>query len=167
MRRMTIQLTPLLAALALAAVLPVWASEKRPLPDVAVTASDGSRISLPSVASEGAWLLIYVGTASTPSTRLVSALKEWHGEVPAMGGRTVLLFAGPVEDARRFVEARGDDMPPVRWLADADGAAAAALRLSGTPTILGMSAGRVEWALAGVLNDPKTFQQALTGWVQR
>jgi hypothetical protein len=166
MRRTTILLTPLMAALAIAVAAPVVASEKRPLPDVAVTASDGSRVPLPALGSDGAWLLIYVGTASTPSARLVAALKEWQGEVPEIGRRVVLLFPGPVDEARRFVEARGDDMPAVRWVVDADGTAAAALRVTGTPTIIGVADGRIEWVLSGVLNEPTTFQRAITGWVQ-
>ncbi len=161
------QVTRVLASLVLALAVPAFASEKRPLPVVAVTAADGTQVSLPSLAADGPWLLIYVSTASTPSARLVSALREWHGEVPSIGTRTVLLFAEPMAEAQRFVDGRGDDMPPVRWVADTGGAAAAALRLTGSPVIIGVSDGRIEWSLSGVPNDPKTFQQALTGWVQR
>jgi hypothetical protein len=166
MRRKTLFM-PLVVASALAVAVPVLASEKRPLPDVAVMASDGGRISLPALGSDGAWLLIYVGTASTPSARLVAALKEWHGEVPEIGSRVVLLFSGPVDEARQFVEARGDAMPTLRWTIDADGTAAEALRLVSTPTVVGVEGTRIEWVLAGVLNDPKTFQQALTAWVRK
>lgn len=167
MRRMKTSLLPLAAAISLAVAAPVLASEKRPLPDAAVAAADGSRVSLPTLTAEGHWLVIVVSTDSTPSARLVAALKEWQAEVPHLADRAVLVFAGPDDRARQFVTARGDEMPAARWLVDADGSAAVALRVTGTPTIIGVADGRIEWVLAGVLNDPKTFQKALTGWVQR
>lgn len=151
----------------LALSVPVVASEKRPLPDVAVTAADGSRVSLPALTAEGHWLVMVVATDSTPSARLVSALKEWQAEVPHLADRAVLVFTGPGDRTQQFVAARGDEMPAARWFVDADGSAATALRVTGTPAIIGVADGRIEWVLAGVLNDPKTFQKALTGWVGR
>ena len=165
MRSMTRVLASLVVALALA--VPLVASEKRPLPDVAATAADGSRISLAALAAEGHWLLIHVATDSTPSARLVAGLKEWQAEVPQLADRAVLVFSGSADQVGQFVSGRGDGMPAGRWLVDADGSAAKALRVTGAPTIIGVADGRIEWVLTGVLNDPKTFQKALTGWVSR
>lgn len=167
MRRTTNLLTLLMAALALAVAVPVLASEKRPLPEATVTSADGSRVSLASVAAAGHWLLIYADTESPSSVRLVAALKEWQAEVPQLAGQALLVFAGSTERVRQFVDARGEAMPGLRWTVDADGSASTALRLTGTPTIVGVADGRIEWVLAGVLNDPKTFQPVLTGWVAR
>ena len=167
MRRTKTLLMPLAAALALAVAVPVLASEKRPLPDATVLDSAGRPVALASLGAEGHWLLIVVGTESTPSTRLVAALKEWQTEVPQLADRVVLVFPGPGDRVQQFVTARGEEMPAARWVVDADGSAATALRVTGTPTIVGVADGRIEWVLAGVLNDPKTFQKALTGWVAR
>lgn len=167
MRWTKTMLMPLLAAIALAVAAPVLASEKRPLPDAAVLGGDGRPVALASLGAEGQWLLIYLATDSTPSARLVDALKAWQAEVPQLASRAVLVFGGRAERVRQFVEARGEAMPGLRWTVDADGSAATALRVTGTPTIVGVADGRIEWALAGVLNDPKTFRQALTAWVRK
>lgn len=147
--------------------VPAFASEKRPLPDVVVHGTDGTRPSLPSLVPSGPALLIFVHPGSATAARLVAALQGWQAEVPQLETRAVLVFGGTVDQTRRFIDIRGAEMPPVRWVMDADGAAAAALRLAATPAIVGVLDGRIEWVLAGVLNDPATVEPVVTAWVRR
>ena len=58
------------------------------------------------------------------------------------------------------------DYPSVRWLADPDGAAWKALRLTGTPFILGIKDSQIVWSLAGVLNDPAVLESVIRSWVE-
>ena len=155
------------AALCLGVVSTASASEKRPLPQFTVTASSGERVEVASLAADGPWVLIYVAPASTPSGRVIRALEEWASEVPQVAERTVIVLAGTRDAARAFVAQLGDRFPPVRWTMDEDGTASEALRVSGTPTIIGVKAQQIEWVLAGVLNEPRTYQQVVTAWVTR
>lgn len=60
----------------------------------------------------------------------------------------------------------GNEFPAVRWFADPDGSARLALRITGTPFILGVTDGQIAWSLAGVLNDPRALESVMRGWVE-
>lgn len=160
-------LMPLAAVIALAVAVPVLASEKRPLPDVSVTGIDRRPVSLSDVAPPGAWLLVYLSPGAVSSARLIAALKEWEAEVPQLTDRLVLIVGGARDEAERLVTAREGAPSGRRWFHDPDGSAADALRVARTPTIIGVDGARIEWALAGVLNDPTALQKTMTGWVER
>lgn len=140
------------------------ASEKRPLPEFQVTTLEGATATGASLGQPGQWLIIYVAADSAPSARLVKALKGWQS--PALSERTVVVVGGAVADARRFVAQQAEAAPSVRWMANPTSSAWKALRLSGTPTLVGVRDGRIEWVLAGVLNDPKALESVVTSWVQ-
>jgi hypothetical protein len=154
--------TVIAVALGLAAL--ASAAEKRPLPAFQVATLDGVAVDSPQVGPAGQWLLIYMTPTSAASARLLSGMKQW--ETPELDARTVVVIGAPVADAARFVSARAAEFPAVRWLADPQGAAWQALRLTGTPYILGVKDGQIAWSLAGVLNDPKALESVIRSWVE-
>ena len=154
--------TVIAVALGLAAL--VSTAEKRPLPAFQVATLDGMAVDSPQVGPAGQWLLIYVTPTSAASARLLSGMKQW--ETPELDARTVVVIGAPVADAARFVSARAAEFPSVRWLADPQSAAWQALRLTGTPYILGVKDGQIAWSLAGVLNDPKALESVIRSWVE-
>jgi hypothetical protein len=42
-----------------------------------------------------------------------------------------------------------------------------ALRLTGTPVLVGVKQGMIQWAISGVLNDPAALESAVKTWVDR
>ena len=50
--------------------------------------------------------------------------------------------------------------------ADAQGEAWQALGLTGTPAIIGIRKGRMEWMISGLLKDPATLTSAIRTWVE-
>jgi len=139
-------------------------AQKRPLPEFLVTTPGGTEVTAASLATPGQWLLVYVTAGSAPSGRLVEALKTWQS--PALSERTVIVVGGALADAQAFVAQQANAGPSVRWVADPASAAWKALRLSGTPTLIGVKDGRIEWVLAGVLNDPKALESVVRSWVE-
>jgi hypothetical protein len=157
------------AALAMIAA-PPWrgdarASEKRPLPAFEVVAPDGAVVASAQLAPPGKWLLIYVTPTSLASARLLTSMKQW--ETPAMAARTVVVIGAPLATAQRFIKERSAEFPSVRWVVDPQNVAWQALRLSGTPFLLGVKDGEIAWSLAGVLNDPKALESVIRTWVEK
>jgi hypothetical protein len=142
----------------------VSAAEKRPLPAFQVVTMDGVAVASPQVGPAGQWLLIYVTPTSAASARLLGGMKQW--ESPDLNARTVVVIGAPVAEAAKFVKARAAEFPAVRWFADPQGAAWQALRLTGTPYILGVKDGQIAWSLAGVLNDPRALESVIRSWVE-
>jgi len=92
-------------------------------------------------------------------------MKAW--ESPAMAQRVVVLGGGQLEAAKAFVGGRSHEWPAVRWFADPQGEAWRALRLTGTPYLLGIRDARITWSLAGVLNDPAALESVIRSWVEK
>ncbi|HPK71460.1 MAG TPA: hypothetical protein PLN93_05940 [Vicinamibacterales bacterium] len=164
------RLAALVACAAVAAcVLPAAGAagggdEKRPLPPFDVLAPSGEAVQSSQVGPPGQWLLVYVAPASPASIRLLEAMRAW--ESPGLASRAVVVIGAPAAEAASFVQERGNEFPAVRWCADPDGSARRALRITGTPFILGVTDGQIAWSLAGVLNDPRALESVMRGWVE-
>jgi hypothetical protein len=52
------------------------------------------------------------------------------------------------------------------WYADAKGEAWQALEMKGTPVIIGICKGRMEWMMSGLPKDPATSASAVRTWVE-
>ena len=154
----------LLALLVTLASVGAIAAEKRPLPPFDVTTPTGATVGAASLGPPGQWLIVYVAPNSAPSARLVKALQSWQS--PALAERTVVVIGGTLAGARRFIDQQAGAASSLRWVTDPSSVAWRALRLSGTPTLVGVKDGRIEWVLAGVLNDPKALESAVRSWVE-
>jgi hypothetical protein len=150
-------------AVALAAT-PLFAIERRPLPDVILTALDGASVHAPTLASDERWLLIYVRPDCAPCQSVLQLVKV--EEYPALPGRMVIVVQGTVDQAREM-KAAFADLQDARWYADADGAAATALRIATTPTITGMLNTSMEWSVAGVFRKGVEMKSVLVSWTEK
>lgn len=158
-----------LALLALAALTtgPQAGSSRsdRPLPAFQVTSPEGTPASSAQLSPESQWLLVYVNPASSTSRRLLQAMKEW--EAPQIVSRTVLIVQGRLPEARAFVEqSLPEELRGMRWYADSDRGAWQALNLTGAPVLVGVTNGRSEWLLSGVLADPSALKSVVLTWVR-
>ena len=140
------------------------AAEKRPLPEFQVATLDGAVVASAQIGPAGQSLLIYVTPTSPASARLLAAMKAWQTD--AMAQRVIVVIGAPVAAAQAFVSERASEFARVRWLADPEGEAWRALRLTGTPYLLGVRHGQIAWALAGVLNDPTALESVVRSWVE-
>ena len=111
------------------------------------------------------WLLVYLDPVTAPNRKLLGLLKEW--QTPQLIARVVLVIDGKPADGRAWLEKElGDQPPPLAWFADADGSAAKALKAAGTPMLLGVRDGQVEWTLVGVLSRPKSLESIVRTWTE-
>jgi hypothetical protein len=140
------------------------AAEKRPLPEFQVATLDGAIVASSQIGPAGQSLLIYVTPTSPASARLLTAMKDWQTD--AMAQRVVVVIGAPVAAAQAFVSERATEFASVRWYVDPQGEAWKALRLTGTPYLLGVRDGQIAWALAGVLNDPTALESVVRSWVE-
>jgi hypothetical protein len=140
------------------------AAEKGPLPAFQVLTLDGTAVPSAQAGPAGQWLLIYVTPTSAASARLLGAMKQW--ESADLDARTVVIVGASVDKSAAHAQQHAADYPAVRWLVDPDGTAWKALRLTGTPYILGVRDGQIVWSLAGVLNDPRALESVIRSWVE-
>lgn len=145
----------------------VGAIEQRPLPAFTVTAADGAETPGAAVVREGKWLLIYVTPFCRTCDGLLRDMARWGSN--ALPAATVIIVgtAAHADAAWYVARAVPEAMAASAWYADAQGQARGALRLRGAPVVIGMRGERIEWAIAGVLDDPRTLESALRSWVER
>lgn len=155
--------------LALACVLTATqaeAAEKRFLPPLTLVRATGETVTTAALSSEPQWLLIYVTPGAPAADRLIEAMKAWEF---GTGLRKVVF----VVDARspetaawagRLFPQTEESLPP-RFF-DPTGDARTALRVTGTPTLMGIKDGQIAWGLAGVLNDPAALEPVIRNWIR-
>ena len=134
-----------------------------PLPTFTVTSPAGDTVSSQQLSTSSQWLLVYLDPVTASNRKLLGLLKAW--QTPQLIARVVLVIDGKPADGKAWLEKElGDQPPPLAWFADADGSAAKALAVSGTPTLFGVRDGQVEWKLAGVLNRPESLESIVRTW---
>lgn len=145
----------------------VDAIEQRPLPAFTVTAADGAEMPSAGLVREGKWLIVYVTPACRTCEGLLRDMARWDST--ALPGATVLIVgaAAHAEAGGYVSKVVPEALSAASWFADVQGQARGALRLQGAPVVIGMRGERIQWAIAGVLNDPRTLESALRSWVER
>jgi hypothetical protein len=158
------------AGMVMAAMLLMGAAAARaadgPLPSFQVQTRDKRPVSSADIAPEQKWLLVYVSPNCRSCETLVRALPKWQSA--ALLARTVLVVGGPTGEASAWVDRMiAPELPTLIWYADPQGAAHAALELTGAPVLLGIERGEVQWQLGGVLNSPAALESVVRSWVER
>jgi hypothetical protein len=135
------------------------------LPGFSVLSPAGERAASGTLSTERQWLLVYLDPVTAPNARLVGLLKEW--QTPQLLSRVVLVVEGNPTDVKKWLAKElGADAPPFAWFADADGSAAAALNVAGTPAFFGVKGGTIDWALTGVLSRVESLESIVRTWVE-
>lgn len=135
-----------------------------PLPGFRVVRPDGTAVSSAQLAPGDQWLLIYLAPGCPSCDRLLAALKDWQS--PALLERAVIVVGGQAPTAQSYIQrTEPSEVSSIAWYADAGNEAWTALRLTGTPVLVGVRKGVVEWAVSGVLNDPAALESVVKTWV--
>jgi len=140
------------------------AQDRKPLPSFQVVAGSGTIVDSRSFSSADRLLFIYVTVDCPSCDRLIKALEGWSS--PQLIARTVILVGAGRESAQSYIERTlPASVKDIRWYADPGGAAAGALQATSAPALAGVRAGQLEWAIAGVLNDPSMVESVVRAWV--
>jgi hypothetical protein len=146
------------------AVQMVGAIEKRVLPPFTVTRPDGTAIDSRHLTGEPQYVVLYVRPDCRPCDRLLSLVRSANS--PQFTSRVVVIVNGQTAAGAAYVGRHiPADAGPVTWYADTDGAGYTALRLTGTPELIGVKDGQMMWSVAGVLNDAATVESVVRTWV--
>lgn len=151
------------AALWLAVSIPASARQ-RELPVFQVEGRDGQIVSSDQLASDVQWLMVYMSPACAACDRLTELLAA--SQSPAAAERTVVIVGGAPAAARAHAASRREIAATMRIYADLSMQAARALSLAGSPSIVAIRGGRIEWTLTGVLNDPDALASVIRTWVE-
>lgn len=136
---------------------------RRPLPDVAIVARDGTATTTgAALPAAGKWLLIHVKRGSVPSETLLGRLQGpgWEQLPPHL---TIIVSGSTPEEVAQMTS-QFPSLAAATWYADQPGALAKALAIQEIPTVLGMNQRGIQWTLAGVIAQSQRMQQVLTGW---
>jgi hypothetical protein len=142
------------------------AIEQKPLPPFRLLAPDGATL-VPSNELQGGdqWLLVYVSPGCPSCDLLLAALKGWQS-ASLIQHTIVVVGAQTTAAAQQYMQRM---LPPevgaVQWYADVQAEAWTALQLTGTPVLVGVRKGMIQWAISGVLNDPGALESVVKTWV--
>jgi hypothetical protein len=142
----------------------VLAIERKPLPDFALTALDGSAARSGDLRRDGEWLLVYVRPACAPCDALMGTIDP--KQTPVVPTRMVIVVGGVDATKAAGLAARFKDWKGTAWFADPGFAMKEVLPLAGAPVVFGMRGSMVEWSLAGVVPDGPSMRTALVSWVR-
>jgi hypothetical protein len=140
------------------------AIERKILPSFQVVASAGGAVTSQQLSQQPKWLIIYATTGCPSCDRLLTAIQSWQS--PQIQSRTVLLVGGDSALIPAYLsQHQANDPAPLTAFSDAQGQAWQALSLSSSPVVIGIQAGKIEWSIGGVLNDPSALESAIKAWV--
>ena len=139
------------------------AVEPVPLPDIQLTAADGSTVKSSALPSQGNWLIIYIQPRNQFSDNLLRLLKK--DQYPTLAQHTVIIVGGTVDDLK-IAQTRFPELASATWYADLNKSAFSLMKLTGAPMILGIKQRTISWSLSGILSDVNVAKSILNTWVE-
>jgi hypothetical protein len=139
------------------------AVEPVPLPDIQLTAADGTTIKSTALPSQGNWLMIYVQPRNQFSDNLLRLFKK--DQYPALAQHAVIIVGGSVDDLKN-AQARFPDLALATWYADTNRSAFGLMKLTGAPMILGIKQRTITWSLSGILADVNVAKSIVNTWLE-
>jgi hypothetical protein len=139
------------------------AIEPVPLPDIQLTAADGSTVKSSALPTTGNWLLIYIQPRNQFSDNLLRLLKK--DQYPTLAAHAVIIVGGSTDDLKT-AQARFPDLASATWYADTNRSAFSLMQLTGTPMILGIKQRTISWSLSGILSDVNVAKSILNTWLE-
>ena len=139
------------------------AIEPVPLPDIQLTAADGSTVKSSALPTTGNWLLIYIQPRNQFSDNLLRLLKK--DQYPTLAAHAVIIVGGSTDDLKT-AQSRFPDLAAATWYADTNRSAFSLMKLTGAPMILGIKQRTISWSLSGILSDVNVAKSILNTWLE-
>jgi hypothetical protein len=139
------------------------AVEPVPLPDIQLTAADGSTVKSNALPSQGNWFIIYIQPRNQFSDNLLRLLKK--DQYPTLASHAVIIVGGSTDDLKT-AQSRFPDLASATWYADPNKSAFGLMKLTGAPMILGIKQRIITWSLSGVLSDVNVAKSILNTWLE-
>jgi hypothetical protein len=158
--RLLVQLTGLASVLFLTATL--QAIERRPLPEFAISALDGTEAASSSLVRDGQWLLLYLEMGCSACDSLMRAVVE---ERTDFASHLVIVVGGVDAATAAKLPGAFPRLSAARWYADPTKAFSTVLRTPGAPVVYGLRGNMLEWSLTGVVPDAAAYKTTLVSWV--
>lgn len=138
------------------------AVELVPLPDIQLTAADGSTVKSSALPTTGNWFIIYIQPRNQFSDNLLRLLKK--DDYPTLAAHAVIIVGGSTDDLKT-AQARFPDLASATWYADTNRSAFTLMKLTGAPMVLGIKQRTISWSLSGVLSDVNVAKSILNTWL--
>lgn len=158
------RLARLTAALLIMAGSIAAASERQPLPDFTLIATDGTTVESRTLPVEGTWLLVYVQPRCAPCDALLARIDR---DERASASRVVIVVGGMDATAVAALSSDYANLRTSRWLADPERKAVAALGIEANPTAFGLRASTIAWRLAGTVRNGRELDSILFTWLEK
>jgi hypothetical protein len=139
------------------------AVEPVPLPDIQLTAADGTTIKSTALPSQGNWLMIYIQPRNQFSDNLLRLFKK--DQYPTLAPHAVIIVGGSVDDLKN-AQARFPELAAATWYADTNRSGFGLMKLTGAPMILGIKQRTIAWSLSGILADVNVAKSIVNTWLQ-
>lgn len=139
------------------------ATERRPLPQVALADRAGAAVPAERIAQEGRWLLIYI---QKDCRTCMTMLRQVQGEEEADLARVTIIF----EDAStKDFDDLIKEMPRLadaRLLSDKGGVFSKEMKLKTAPVAIGIDKNTVHWMFTSTRDSLESQRSILFSWIK-
>ncbi len=134
------------------------------IPSFTVSDMDGASVQSGQLTSDAKWVIVYLAGDCKHCNNLLKTLEVFKD--PALSNRVVVIVGGSSTDGIQSMIGPREKLMSLRWYSDPDWQAYSALAISGTPLVLGIQRGIIEWTMAGTPWDLETTRSVLMNWVR-
>ncbi len=150
-----------------AQAMPLRSAPVRVLPSFSVTSRDGQPTVSSALVRSSNWLLLYRTENCLPCDRLMNVLAASNNAALLHGAGMVVVIAGTTQQNIDKVRLGFPNLSDATWFADPQAEGLKALKAEGTPTLMALHGGRIEWTTSGNLGNPTTVESLAASWLQQ
>jgi hypothetical protein len=146
----------------------LWAIKPAPLPVLpAMIGVDGVA---PATAqlfpADPRWLIVYLRPECRPCDTLLQLVKK-QDQSPALARRMVIVVGGGTTLQLQKLKAQFPTLAAARWYTANEKGMRTALKLAGSPVVLGVERRFLRWSINGIPKNPEVVRSAMVNWAGR
>jgi len=143
--------------------LPGVAAPGAILPNLEMKDISGTSVTMDSLKQDSHWVLVVLEANVTSSQKFMDLLKKTAFD----GEKTVMLVSGDPLVTEAFIKSKSPLIPSARWLYGNNVYIINGLKLSGTPSILGVDErNQITWQAFGLPNPKDNLIMKIKAWNQ-
>jgi hypothetical protein len=141
------------------------AQEVKPLPEfqVLLRGDSETRVSSLALSAEPQWLMVIMRPNCSDCRKLFSFFEDL---APELLQRVVLILQQDDQGKNEKLVAKYPNTFAAPWYTDPSETTVQALQLKGTPVVIGVKTGVMEWSLRGITPETETWQSILRTWIE-